>query len=377
MTQTELPVDLQPPTVPAAGTPTPRPRWRTLGAGLVLLALQACGGGNDASTAVVEADEFTLAVGQSGNLLANDRIGDVAADAGPDGNVTVQSTTGLPTWARVVDGLLTVDAGAVAGRTSFSYTLCTRADATACADAAVVLNVPAPALTATADSVVLAPGGTADVLGNDTLDGAPAVATRVAVTATEVLPTGISLSPAGVLSVAAGASTGEYSLAYRVCLIAMPASCATAAMAVTVPALASLQGRVVDAATALGVDGARVAANGISTTTDSNGIYTLAGLPTEQPLTVLFTDAAHVQLARTARLTASGVTDLTVRFGPPGSGDRPRRGCRRNRGGAWRCGAAGVATGSRAAGRRQHADRHAAAAPDANRPIGRSVAAAR
>ena len=77
--------------------------------------------------------------------------------------------------------------------------------------------MPAPPVVAAADTFTLAAGSSGDVLANDTLGGVAASAGTVVTTATVALPTGITLSADGVVSVGATATAGSYPIGYRIC----------------------------------------------------------------------------------------------------------------------------------------------------------------
>jgi len=312
-------------TYPQAQEPTERAAaWRRRlqrGAALALLvALQACSFDDDPTPLVATADSLTLDVGQSADLLANDRVGDAVATPGAGGNaVFALGSASLPAWLDVAAGVVTVQEDAVPGQINFEYSLCEAASPAHCASASVVLNVPAPPVTAAADSFVLSAGSSAEVLANDTLGGVQASADRVTVAAIGALPAGVTLSAAGLVTVAAGIAPGTYSIDYRICQIVAPANCAQTGATVVVPSLAILSGRLVDANTALGIAGARVSASGVSATTDSAGAYTLSGLPTGDRITVLFGADNYADTARIASAMAQGSADVSARLVPLGA----------------------------------------------------------
>ena len=280
--------------------------------------LAACGGGDDTPPAMVAgADTATLSAGQTAQLLANDTIGGAAAVSGS--NVTFSVTTSpLPTGVTLVAGVLSVDATAVPGTSTIAYKICDVDHADNCASANVTLTVPPPAIVATNDTLTVSPGGSGDVLANDTLGGAAATAATVAATATGTLPSGVALSAGGVLAVAGSTTPGSYSIGYSICQTGLATNCASATIALTVPAIGALGGRVVDEMTGAGIAGVRVSASGLSATTDSDGSFSLGNVGAQDRISVVFDGAGHAQTARIASVTAGATSDLQVRMLPVG-----------------------------------------------------------
>lgn len=287
---------------------------------LLVWGLAACGGGggSDSSTppaVVAGADTLTIATGQSGNLLANDTIGGAAATAGTAGNVAFSITTGTPpAGVTVTEGTVTVATSTVPGAFTLTYRICQAGGTSNCATATAQIAVPAPPIVAVADSFNLAAGGSGDVLANDTLGGVAAAAGTVVVSATTTLPTGITLSAGGVVSVGSAAVVGAYPIGYQICQTTAPANCATATATVTVPAPTLVTGRAVDSATGAGVAGVTVTAGAASATTDANGNFSLANAPVGDRVTVLFRSATHAESARIAAVAATGGTDVQARL---------------------------------------------------------------
>ncbi len=216
---------------PAAYSVGRMARWgAALGAACLLSACGGGGGGDGGSeptpapVVVLTAanDTLNLAAGQSGTLLANDRVGSAAAAVGTGGNVVFSLTSGaLPTGVTVVDGVVTVQTAAV---------------------------------------------------------------------------------------------PGVVSLGYRICESTSPTNCANATASVTVPAQGSVTGRVVDAATALGIAGATVRAGTVTTTTDANGSFSLSGLPLSARLSVVFTARTHAETAQVITVETGRSTDVQARL---------------------------------------------------------------
>jgi hypothetical protein len=279
--------------------------------------LGACGGGGGnsepaATPIVATADTLSIANGASGQLLANDTLGGAA--------VTTSSisfsltTTTLPSGVAVSNGVVSVGADAVPGNVQLAYKICETARPSNCADGTASITIPAPAIVATADSFSLLAGGSADVLANDTLGGTAATAARVLVNASGSLPTGIDLSATGLVSVSASAAPGSYAVGYRICQKVATSNCANGTATVTVPAAGALSGRAIDAATALGVPGVRVAVGNLSTTTDATGAFNLAAVPTGSRVTVLFSADTHAEAASITSVVTGRSSDVQVRM---------------------------------------------------------------
>ena len=286
-------------------------------AGVLALTLAACGGDDEDSPPIVATpDTFTLAADQSGQVLGNDTIGGAAAVAGAGGNVVFSlATAALPAGFTAANGTLTVGAGAVPGTYTIAYSICQADNTSHCASANATVTVPTPPIVAMADTANLAPGGSADVLANDTLDGAPATAATVTVSAiTTPMPAGITLSASGMLAVDSTAVAGNSVIDYRICQALAPANCATAAAAVTVTTAGMITGRAVDSATAQGVAGVRVSVGERSATTDATGAFRLDGVGTGSRLSVVFRSDTHAEAARIATVGAGGSTEVQARL---------------------------------------------------------------
>ena len=281
----------------------------------------ACGGGGggDGGPTVTPltatADTLSIDAGQSAQLLANDRLGTAAATAGTGGNVSFTVTSGaLPAGLTVDNGLVSVSPAAAPAVVTLGYRVCEVASPSNCADATARITIPTPAIAAAADTFNLTGGQSADVLANDTLGGTPASALRVTTTATVALPTGLSLSAAGLVSVTGSAAPGSYALGYRICQTVAPSNCASSTATVVVPALGMMTGRAVDSATGLGVAGVRVSAGTLSATTDATGAFALSGVVAAERVTVVFSVDTHAEAARIAKVSAAATTDVQARL---------------------------------------------------------------
>jgi len=173
------------------------------------------------------------------NVLSNDRIGGFA--------VTTQHVTiEVVSWS---DGLSldaatgSVDAatGIAVGIHQLVYRICEIAAPSNCDDATVTVNVRLPyIIDAVSDAGSTTPGWTAlaNVLANDTLNGAPATLSNVTLSQVTSTNPGVVLNPYGSISVLSGTAPGVQTLTYRICEIASPSNCDEADVAVTVIAFA-------------------------------------------------------------------------------------------------------------------------------------------
>ena len=98
-----------------------------------------------------------------------------------------------------------------------------------------------PAIVAGADTVTLAAGQSAQLLGNDSLGGSAVTSgaggnVSVILAGSATLPAGIALDNTGRLSVAAAAAPGAVNFSYRLCETQRPDNCASAEVRLTVPA---------------------------------------------------------------------------------------------------------------------------------------------
>ncbi len=284
---------------------------------MTALTLAACGGSDDPppTPLIAAADTLNIALGAAASVLINDTLGGLVANAGAGGNVTFTITSGTaPAGVTISNGNITVAANATPGSFTFSYRLCEVANSSNCATATVQITVPAPAIVANADTFTLGADASADVLANDTLGGAAATAATVTVTATGTLPTGITLSAAGVVAVSAAATQGSYAIPYRICQTLVPSNCATATASVTVPSAGVLSGRVLDVATALGVANATVQVGGATATTDATGAFNITSAPVGAWVPVNITAPGYAETSRITTVAASGSNDLQVRL---------------------------------------------------------------
>ncbi|HXB69622.1 MAG TPA: hypothetical protein VNY05_15330 [Candidatus Acidoferrales bacterium] len=169
------------------------------------------------------------------NVLSNDTF---------NGGAATLATVTLSALSSSNAGIVLSPSGAVsvaqstpAGVQTMGYQICETAEPGNCATALVTIQVLPSAIHAVNDSgTITRVGGVvvANVLGNDTLNGA--VATLVNVTLTQISTTspGITLNADGSVSVAPATPAAAYTLTYGICEAATPANCVSAVVAVTV-----------------------------------------------------------------------------------------------------------------------------------------------
>jgi uncharacterized repeat protein (TIGR01451 family) len=201
-----------------------------------------------AAAIVATADQVAGVAGAAGaanvlNVLNGDTLNGSPATAA---NVSIALAAGSSVPANLsfdpATGSVSVSPGTPAGDYGFAYMICEKINPANCAQANVSVEVSAGAITAIDDSAGGVNGavGASDVLnvlGGDTLNGAPASAASVtiAIAAGSTLPSGLAFDPAsGRVSVPAGTSAGTYSFAYTICEKLNPANCASARASVTV-----------------------------------------------------------------------------------------------------------------------------------------------
>ena len=273
------------------------------------------GGATGASPLSVALDSFTLRAGQTAQLLSNDRLSGAVPTAGAGGSVSFSLVSGtLPAGVDVTNGLVSVSAAAVPGVVPLTYRLCESANTSNCANADAVITVPPTPILALGDSFNFASSGAGDLLANDTLGGVAATSATVRTQATTAVPTGATLSAAGLLSIDATAQPGDFSFAYRICEAAALTNCAYASARFSVVGVGSVTGRTVDSATGQAISGVTVTLGSAVTTSDSTGAFSFAGLTPASRATVRFTVDSHAQALRVIALRGGATTDVQARL---------------------------------------------------------------
>lgn len=178
-----------------------------------------------------------------GNVLPNDTYNGAPVTAS---QVTISVVDAVPpelTFDTATGDVSTVD-GAPVGTYSFTYQICEVLNPGNCDTAVVTVTIGANAIVANTDT--LAPinglaGGTSteSVLDNDTINGAPVVASEVTLTpGTAPAPAAgsITMNADGTITVAAGTTAGTYTYNYTICEVANPGNCSSSTATVTVEA---------------------------------------------------------------------------------------------------------------------------------------------
>ncbi|MEZ0538344.1 Ig-like domain-containing protein [Fibrella arboris] len=176
------------------------------------------------------------------NVAANDVVNGVPATLGAAGNATVSTVGTYPAGITLTPstGSVSVAVGTAPGTYTVVYQLCDKLTPTTCTTTTATVTVTSSVTAAPDSGTAPATGGTAipNVAANDVVNGVPATlgATGNATVSTVgTYPAGITLNPAtGSLSVAGGTAPGTYTVVYQLCDKLTPATCATAAVAITI-----------------------------------------------------------------------------------------------------------------------------------------------
>ena len=170
------------------------------------------------------------------NVLTNDKLNGSTPDISKV-NLTQESTTNSGVTLDSTTGKVNVAAETASGSYTVTYKICDKSNPTFCDTAAV--TVPVVVIDAANDSGLTINGtvggqALANVLVNDTLNGAAALLTNVNLTQVSTTNSGVTLDPTtGNVNVAAGTPSGSYTLIYQICDKSNPTFCDTAN--VTVP----------------------------------------------------------------------------------------------------------------------------------------------
>ena len=178
------------------------------------------------------ADSATLNAGGTFNLLANDSLN----GATPLSSQVVVTFNTSSAYLTQVGGLLTLAAGAPLGSTqTATYSICQSPANTPCSGTvSVTVTVPG-VIAAVADAITLSPGGTTNLLANDSLNGVVPLSSQVAVTFNSA--SAYLSQVGGVLTLAASAPAGSTQTAtYSICQSPANTLCSgTVAVTITVP----------------------------------------------------------------------------------------------------------------------------------------------
>jgi SdrD B-like domain len=176
----------------------------------------------------------STAGGTTATVFSNDTLNG-APFASTAVTPSITANGGLTGVVINTDGTLTVPAGSAPGTYTVSYRICEVANPTNCDTANALITVSVSLIDAVDNNFTPSPingltgGTTPTVFGNDTLNGAPFLPAAVipTITATGGL-TGVSINPAGTLTVPANTPAGTYTVGYQICEAATPTNCDTA-----------------------------------------------------------------------------------------------------------------------------------------------------
>ncbi|WP_159018191.1 gliding motility-associated C-terminal domain-containing protein [Algibacter sp. L3A6] len=198
-----------------------------------------------------------VAGGTAGDVTANDTLNGAAVDDTLI-NITLDNDGGLTGVTIDASGNVIVPAGADSGNYTLTYTICEIAVPSNCdtttVDIVVDGTIDAVINDFTATPVDGVVGGTAgDVTANDTLNGAAVDDTLINITLdNDGGLTGVTIDATGNVIVPAGADSGNYTLTYTICEIAVPSNCDTSTVEIVVDGTIDA---VINDFTAVPVDG--------------------------------------------------------------------------------------------------------------------------
>lgn len=167
------------------------------------------------------------------NVLTNDTLGGAPV-------VPAQITFAPVSTAQLVvdaNGSVDVPAGTANGTYTTTYQICEIANPGNCDDAVITVTVNSAATIDAVDDPLppQAAGSialTANVLGNDTLAGAPIIPALVTLTSTPSGP--LTIAADGAVTLDPAATPGTYSATYQICETAVPSNCDSATATVRV-----------------------------------------------------------------------------------------------------------------------------------------------
>ncbi|MFJ1377725.1 hypothetical protein ACILE8_05055, partial [Capnocytophaga canimorsus] len=178
---------------------------------------------------IVEANTTT-----TGSILDNDKLGTASATtADVDIKNVVSPHTGIT--INTTDGKVNVANNVPSGVYTLTYTICEKVNGTPCDTATVSITVKN--INADNDDFEVSAGGnTGSVLNNDKYDGEfLSSTTSVTLTPIGTLPSGISLDPiTGIVRVASGTPSGNYSFNYKICSKVVHSLCDDATVTIRV-----------------------------------------------------------------------------------------------------------------------------------------------
>jgi uncharacterized repeat protein (TIGR01451 family) len=170
------------------------------------------------------------------NVLANDTLNGAPATLA---NATLRqvSTSNPAVTLDPATGAVRVAPNTPTGSYVVTYEICTRTSPPVCDTATATVAVTSAPIDAVNDPAltVAAPGGSTNVLANDTLNGAPLTPAQVNLAITNAGGiAGLALAPDGTLTVPPNTPAGSYTVTYQICERLNPANCDTATVQVLV-----------------------------------------------------------------------------------------------------------------------------------------------
>ncbi len=170
------------------------------------------------------------------NVLDNDTIEGTAATT----NAVTLSLLGATNEYITLntDGTVDVAAGTPEGEYILNYEICDGTDEDTCASAPITLyvyNQEAAVIVAVGDGMdgingTVGATAVVNVLDNDTVNGAPAMANSVTLSLLGAVNQYITLNADGTIDVAAGTPEGQYNLNYEICAAANEDNCTSASI---------------------------------------------------------------------------------------------------------------------------------------------------
>ena len=188
----------------------------------------------------------STAGGTTPSVLTNDKLNGVPNPS--ISSVTLTWNTATPTGFTLnPNGTITVAPNTPAGTHTISYTICAVASPTVCSTASIVVTVSGTTTNTTTPTTIEAVndgvttitsttgGTTPSVLTNDKLNGIPNPSiSSVTLTWNTATPTGFTLNPNGIITVAPNTPAGTHTISYTICAVASPTVCSTASIVVTI-----------------------------------------------------------------------------------------------------------------------------------------------
>ncbi|WP_396145767.1 T9SS type A sorting domain-containing protein [Flavobacterium sp.] len=174
------------------------------------------------------------------NVRVNDTFNGVAATSTNTVLSSISSTnTGIT--LNTTTGAINVAANVLAGTYTLTYQICEVGNTSNCDTAIVTITVVAPQLVANSDSATtmfgVASTPISNVRANDTFNGAVATSSNTTLSFVSSTNTGITLNAStGAVNVAANVPVGTYTLTYKICAVASPATCVNGIVTITVVA---------------------------------------------------------------------------------------------------------------------------------------------